>query len=43
MCRWAGQALFGTLSWDVVILTLLYSTAGVTFLLSPAKITRFLY
>ncbi|KAG0568155.1 hypothetical protein M758_7G187500 [Ceratodon purpureus] len=25
---WAGQALFGTLSWDVVILTLLYSTAG---------------
>lgn len=25
---WASQALFGTLSWDVVILTLLYSTAG---------------
>ncbi|GAB2278073.1 hypothetical protein Dimus_012770 [Dionaea muscipula] len=25
---WAGQALFGTLTLDVVILTLLYSTAG---------------
>ncbi|XP_024545677.1 chlorophyll synthase, chloroplastic [Selaginella moellendorffii] len=25
---WASQALFGTLSWDVVVLTLLYSTAG---------------
>lgn len=25
---WAGQALFGTLSFDVIILTLLYSTAG---------------
>ncbi|KAL5720995.1 hypothetical protein ACHQM5_013608 [Ranunculus cassubicifolius] len=25
---WAGQALFGTLTWDVVVLTLLYSVAG---------------
>ncbi|CAK9873713.1 unnamed protein product [Sphagnum jensenii] len=25
---WAGQSLFGTLSWDIVVLTLLYSTAG---------------
>ncbi|KAK9827242.1 hypothetical protein WJX81_001862 [Elliptochloris bilobata] len=25
---WAGQALFGTLTWDVVVLTMLYSTAG---------------
>ena len=24
----AGQALFGTLSWDVVVLTMLYSVAG---------------
>lgn len=29
LCRWAGQALFGTLSTDVIILTLLYSWAGV--------------
>ena len=25
---WAGQALFGTLTWDVVLLTILYSIAG---------------
>lgn len=30
--RWAGQALFGTLTPDVVVLTLLYSIAGVLFL-----------
>jgi 4-hydroxybenzoate polyprenyltransferase len=28
VCRWAGQSLFGTLSLDIVVLTLLYSTAG---------------
>lgn len=27
--RWAGQALFGTLTPDVIVLTLLYSIAGV--------------
>eukprot|EP01023_Acetabularia_acetabulum_P014411 TRINITY_DN17055_c0_g2_i2.p1 TRINITY_DN17055_c0_g2~~TRINITY_DN17055_c0_g2_i2.p1 ORF type:complete len:413 (+),score=43.38 TRINITY_DN17055_c0_g2_i2:72-1241(+) len=25
---WAGQALFGELSWDVIVLTILYSIAG---------------
>jgi chlorophyll synthase len=28
---WAGQSLFGTLSLDIIVLTLLYSTAGVSF------------
>ncbi|CAI5526051.1 unnamed protein product, partial [Closterium sp. Naga37s-1] len=28
---WAGQALFGTLTFDVVVLTLLYSIAGVSW------------
>lgn len=28
MCRWAGQALFGTLTPDIIVLTLLYSIAG---------------
>lgn len=27
--RWAGQALFGTLTPDIIVLTLLYSIAGV--------------
>jgi hypothetical protein len=27
--RWAGQALFGTLTPDIVVLTSLYSIAGV--------------
>ena len=31
--RWAGQALFGTLTPDVVVLTLLYSIAGVLLFL----------
>lgn len=30
-CRWAGQALFGTLTPDIIVLTLLYSIAGVCF------------
>lgn len=30
--RWAGQALFGTLTPDVAVLTVLYSIAGVCFL-----------
>lgn len=29
--RWAGQALFGTLTPDIVVLTLLYSIAGVRY------------
>jgi len=29
ICRWAGQALFGTLTPDIIVLTLLYSIAGV--------------
>lgn len=29
--RWAGQALFGTLNPDIIVLTLLYSIAGVFF------------
>ena len=29
--RWAGQALFGTLTPDIIVLTLLYSIAGVLF------------
>lgn len=28
--RWAGQALFGTLTPDIIVLTLLYSIAGVS-------------
>ncbi|CAN6901722.1 unnamed protein product [Brassica oleracea] len=28
MDRWAGQALFGTLTPDIVVLTLLYNIAG---------------
>jgi hypothetical protein len=28
-CRWAGQALFGTLTPDIIVLTTLYSIAGV--------------
>ncbi|XP_057741934.1 chlorophyll synthase, chloroplastic-like isoform X1 [Arachis stenosperma] len=28
MGRWAGQALFGTLTSDIIVLTLLYSIAG---------------
>ncbi|KAI0497370.1 hypothetical protein KFK09_020593 [Dendrobium nobile] len=34
---WAGQALFGTLTPDIVVLTLLYSIAGVCYLLSAGK------
>ncbi|XP_078153489.1 chlorophyll synthase, chloroplastic-like isoform X2 [Carex rostrata] len=37
LCRWAGQALFGTLTPDIIVLTLLYSIAGLGIAINEFK------
>lgn len=43
LCRWAGQALFGTLTPDIIVLTLLYSLAGVFYFFPFSLLFVFMY